>query len=91
MPASLANILKGLAKARHPAAKAVAKMAKKTPAKQEVSKKRSCSSHKPACAFTQGGENASLRKGAPILASLRNASARKRRPPKEPHALPAKV
>ena len=72
--AAFVNILKGLAKACHPASKAVAKTAGQTPTKQEVSKKRSCSSHKPACVFTKGGENASLRKGASTLAPLRNAS-----------------
>ena len=50
-------MLKGLAKARHPAAKAAAKATGQAPAKQEASKKRSCSSHKQACAFTQ--ENSS--------------------------------
>ena len=83
-----ANILKGLTKARHPVAKAVAKATGQTPVRQEVSKKRSCSSPKQACAFTQGGESATLRKGAPILASLQNASTKKRRSPEEPRTLP---
>ena len=39
-----ASALEGLAKARHPAAKVAAKAAGQAPAKQEVSKKRSCSS-----------------------------------------------
>lgn len=55
---------------RHPAAKAAAKAAGQAPAKQEVSKKRSCSS----ASFTQRGESATLRKGALALAPLRNAS-----------------
>ena len=52
LAASIANILKDLAKARHPAAKVAAKAAGQAPAKQEVSKKRSCSS----ASFTQRGE-----------------------------------
>ena len=76
MPASM---LEGLAKARHPATKAAAKTAGQAPTKQEVSKKRSCSSRNAAYAFTHGGENASLRKGAPILASLRNTPSKKQR------------
>ena len=80
-----ASALKGLAKARLcPAAKLAAKAAGQAPAKQEASKKRSCSS----ASFTQGGESATLRKGAPILASLRNASTKRRRSPEEPRALP---
>ena len=86
-----ASTLKDLAKARHPAAKVAAEAARQAPAKQEVSKKRSCSSRKPACAFTKGGENASLHKGAPILASLRNASTKRQRSPEEPRALPLRV
>ena len=77
-------MLEGLAKARHPAAKVAAKAAGQAPAKQEVSKKRSCSS----ASFTQRGEGASLRKGAPILVSLRNASSKRQRSPGEPRALP---
>ena len=69
------SMLGGLAKARHPAAKAAAKAAGQAPAKQEVSKKRSCSSRKPARASAQGGESAPLRKGA-ALAPLRGASAK---------------
>ena len=79
-----ANILKDLAKARHPAAKVAAKTAGQAPAKQEMSKKRSCSS----ASFTQGGEGASLRKGAPALAPLQNASSKRQRSPGEPRALP---
>ena len=77
-----ANMLEGLAKARHPAAKAVtqtpakqevaAKAAAQTPAKQGATKKRSCSAGKPICMRTNEEENASLRRGASALASLRN-------------------
>ena len=63
----------GLAIARHLAAKVAAKAAGQAPAKQEASKKRSCSS----ASFTQRGEGATLRKGAPILAPLRNASSKR--------------
>ena len=48
------NILEGLTKTRHPAAKAVTQ----TPAKQEVAKKRSCSAGKPISIRTNEEENA---------------------------------
>ena len=51
-----ASMLEGLAKARHPAAKA----ATQTPAKQEVAKKRSCNAGKPISIRTNEEENASL-------------------------------
>ena len=82
-----ASILEGLTKVRHPAAKAAAKAAKQGHAKQEVSKKRSCSSCKPACASAKGEESASLGKSASTLASLQNAPTKKNRPPGEPLAL----
>ena len=79
-----ASMLRGLAKARlRPAAKVAAKAAGQAPAKQEVGKKHSCSSAN----FTQGGESATLRKGASILVSLRNASTKRRRSPEELRAL----
>ena len=71
------NILEGLAKTRHPAAKAVTQ----TPAKQGVTKKRSCNAGKPMCMRTSEGEDASLHKEASILASLRNGPTKKQRPP----------
>ena len=83
-----ASILEGLAKARHPAAKGAAKAASQAPAKREVSRKRSCDTGKPTHMRTNGGENASLRKGASILASLRNGPSKKQRSPGEPRALP---
>ena len=64
------NILEGLAKARHPAARAAAKTATQAPAKQGVTKKRSCNAGKPMCMRTSEGGDASLRKEASILASL---------------------
>ena len=45
-----ASMLEGLAKARHPAARAAAEAATEAPAKQGVAKKRSCSAGKPMCA-----------------------------------------
>ena len=51
-------MLGGLAKARHPAAKAAAKAAKQAPAKQGVSKKRSRGAAKLACMRASGEENA---------------------------------
>ena len=83
MQASPVNILEGLAKARHPAAKPAAQ----APAKQEVAKKRSCNASKPIPICTEE-ESASLRKGAPALAALRNGPAKKQRSAKEPRALP---
>ena len=83
-----ASMLGGLAKARHPAAKAAAKAASQAPAKHGVSRKRSCGTGKPACMRTNGGENASLRKGASTLAPLRNGPSKKQRSPEEPRALP---
>jgi len=63
-------MLEGLAKVRHPATKAAAKAASQAPAKREESRKRSCDAGRPTHMRTNGGENASLRKGASILASL---------------------
>ena len=80
-------MLKGLAKARHPAAKAAAKAASQAPAKREVCRKRSCGTGKPAHMRTNGGENTSLRKGASILASLRSGPSKKQRSLGEPRAL----
>ena len=77
-------MLEGLAKARHPAAKAAAQ----APAKQGVAKKRSCSAGKPMCVRASEGENASLHKDASILASLQNGPAKKQRPAEGPRALP---
>ena len=82
--AARASMLGGLAKARHPAAKA----ATQTPAKQEVTKKRSCNADKPISIRTNEEENASLRKGAPALAALRGGPAKKQRSAKGPRALP---
>ena len=89
------NILKGLAKARHPSAKAaakasteVAKAATHTPASQNENKKRSCGIARPASMRTSGEESASLHKSASILASLRNGPSKKQRSLKEPRALP---
>ena len=79
-----ANILEGLAKARHPAAKA----ATQAPAKQGVAKKRSCNAGKPACMRANDEENASLRKDASILASLQNGPTKKQRSAEGPRALP---
>ena len=88
MPASM---LECLAKARHPSPEAAAKAAGQAPAKQKESKKRSCSLRKPACALTKVGENASVRGGASILASLRSAPTKKQRAPEEPRALPLRA
>ena len=77
-----ASILEGLAKARHPAAKAAAQ----APAKQEVAKKRSCNAGKPMCMRASEGEDASLHKEASILASLRDGPAKKQRPAEGPRA-----
>ena len=63
-------MLGGLAKARHPATKAAAKAASQAPAKREESRKRSCGAGRPTHMRTNGGENTSLHKGAPILAPL---------------------
>ena len=82
------NILAGLAKARHPATKAAAKAASQAPAKREARRKRSCGAGRPARARASGGESASLRKGASILASLRNGPNKKQSSPEEPRALP---
>ena len=79
-----ASMLEGLAKARHPAAKAAAQ----APAKQEVAKKRSCNAGKPISIRTNEEENASLRRGASALASLRNGPTKKQRSAKGPRALP---
>ena len=84
-------MLECLAKARHPSPEAAAKAAGQAPAKQKESKKRSCSLRKPACALTKVGENASVRGGASILASLRNAPTKKQRTPEEPRALPLRA
>ena len=78
-----ANILEGLTKTRHPAAKAVTQ----TPAKQEVTKKRSCNAGKPTSICTNEEENASLCKGASALAALRNGPTKKQRSAKGPRAL----
>ena len=86
-----ASVLEGLAKARHPSPGAAAKAAGQAPAKQKESKKRSCNLHKPACALTKAGENASVRGGASILASLRSAPTKKQRAPEEPRALPLRA
>ena len=90
-----ASILEGLAKARHPSAKAAAKAsteaakaATRTPASQKESKKRSCGTTRPASMRTSGEESASLHKSASILASLRNGPSKKQRSLKEPRALP---
>ena len=77
-------MLEGLAKARHPAAKAAAQ----APAKQEVAKKRSCNAGKPARARANEEENAALRRGAPAPAPLRNSPAKKQRSAEGPRALP---
>ena len=79
-----ASMLGGLAKARHPAAKAAAQ----APAKQGAAKKRSCYAGKPMCMRTSEGEDASLRKEAPALAPLRDGPAKKQRPAEGPRALP---
>ena len=93
MPAALAglccpkgpvNILEGLTKTRHPAAKAVTQ----TPAKQGVPKKRSCNAGKPICMRANEEENASLCRGASALASLRNGPTKKQRSAEGPRALP---
>ena len=76
-------MLEGLAKARHPANKAVTQ----TPAKQEVAKKRSCNAGKPISICTSEEENASLHKGASALAALRNGPTKKQRSAKGPRAL----
>ena len=86
LPAMLI-ILGGLAKTRHPADKAVAETASQTPARHEVCRKRSCDANKPAHMRTNGGEDASLREGASILASLRNGPSKKQRSLEEPRAL----
>ena len=77
-------MLEGLAKARHPAAKAAAQ----APAKQGVAKKRSCNAGKPISMRTNEEENTSLCKGASALAALRNGPTKKQRPAKGPRALP---
>ena len=79
-----ANMLKGLAKTRHPAAKSVTQ----TPAKQEVTKKRSCNAGKPISICTNEEEDAFLYKGASALAALRNGPTKKQRSAKGPRALP---
>ena len=78
------NILAGLAKARHPAAKA----ANQASASHEVSRKRSCDTGRPEHMRTSGGENTSLHKGASILVSLRNGPSKKQRSLGELRALP---
>ena len=82
-PSLPVNILEGLTKTRHPAAKAVTQ----TPAKQEVTKKRSCNADKPTSICTNEEENASLYKGASALAALRNGPTKKQRSAKGPRAL----
>ena len=77
------NILESLTKTRHPAAKSVTQ----TPAKQEVTKKRSCNADKPTSSCTNKEENASLYKGASALAALRNGPTKKQRSTKGPRAL----
>ena len=77
------NILKGLTKTRHPTAKAVTE----APAKQEMTKKRSCNPGKPISIHTNEEEDASLYKGASALAALRNDSTKKQRTAKGPRAL----
>ena len=79
-----ANILEGLAKTRHPAAKP----ATQTPAKQEVTRKRSCNADKPTFICTNEEEDASLYKGASALAALRNGPTKKQCSAKGPRALP---
>ena len=79
-----ANILEGLAKTRHPAAKSVTQ----TPAKQKVTKKRTHDADRPAAICTNEDEHASLRKGASALAALRNGPAKKQHSAKGPRALP---
>ena len=81
-------MLAGLAKVRHPATKAAAKAASQASASREVSRKRSCGTSKPAHMRTNEGENTSLRKGASILAPLRNGPSKKQRSLGEPRALP---
>ena len=88
MPVAFASMLEGLAKARHPTAKAAAKVAAQAPAKQGVARKRSCSTGEPSCMRASEGEDASLRKEAPALAPLRDGLAKKQRPPEGPRALP---
>ena len=78
------NVLEGLTKTRHPAAKAVTQ----TPAKQEVTKKRSCNAGKPISICTNEEEDASLHKGASALAALQNGPTKKQRSAKGPRALP---
>ena len=87
-PALHASMLAGLAKTRHPATKAAAKAASQAPAQGEECRKRGYSTGKPAHMRTSGEENASLRKGASILASLRNGPSKKQRPLGEPRELP---
>ena len=84
-------MLEALAKARHPDAKPAAKAsaaaataAKQAPGTQGASRKRSCEPAKPAHMRTNEGESASLRKGAPILASLRNSPSKKQCSPEGP-------
>ena len=81
---AIVNILEGLTKTRHPAAKS----ATQAPAKQEVTKKRSCNAGKPISSCTNEEENASLYKGASALAALRNGPTKKQRSAKGPRALP---
>ena len=77
------NILEGLAKTRHPVAKTVTQ----APAKQGVTKKRSCNADKPICMRANEEENASLHRGASALASLRNGPTKKQRSAEGPRAL----
>ena len=77
------NILEGLTKTRHPTAKAVTE----APAKQEMTKKRSCNPGKPISIHTNEAEDASLYKGASALAALRNGPTKKQRTAKGPRAL----
>ena len=81
-------MLEGLAKVRHLAAEEVAKAVNQAPAKHGVSRKRSCGTGKPASMRANGGEDASLRKGASILAPLRDGPSKKQRSLGEPRALP---
>ena len=78
-----ANILEALAKTRHPAAKS----ATQAPAKQEVTKKRSCNASKPICMGANEEENASLCRGASALAPLRDGPTKKQRSAEGPRAL----
>ena len=77
------NILEGLTKTRHPAAKS----ATQTPAKQKVAKKRAHDAGRPVAICTNEDEHASLYKGASALVALRNGPAKKQHSAKGPRAL----